>query len=87
MSHTVRLDTSDQDSESLNEEPQEEQIEEPLYYILNDLLVTEKGDNIATVLGKIATELGAIRMAVEKLATASSSSVQKTSSSQTEEAH
>ena len=91
MSHTVRLDTSDQESESLNEELQEEQIEEPMYYILNELLVTEKGENVATMLGKIATELAAIRVSLEKFgagtgATASSS-VQKTSSSQTEEEH
>lgn len=86
MSHTVRLDTSDQDSESFNEEPQEEQIEEPLYYILNDLLVSDKGENIATLLSKMVSELGAMRVALDKLATASSSTSQKTSSGE-EAAH
>lgn len=59
-----------------------------MYYILNELLVTEKGENVATILGKIATELAAIRVSLEKLGTgitASSSSGQKTSSSQTTE--
>lgn len=79
MSTTVRLDTSDQESESLNEEQQEEQlVEEPMYYILNDLLVSDKGENIATLLSRLVSELAQIKVSLEKLAT--SSSAKQTSS-------
>ena len=57
-----------------------------MYYILNELLVTEKGENVATVLNKIATELAAIRVSLEQLKP-SSSSVRKASSPPPEEEH
>ena len=71
MSHTVRLDASDQESDSFDEEslPQV-QIEDQLYYILNEMLVTEGGDNIATVLEKVLHELTSLRVALEKVVTA-----------------
>lgn len=57
-----------------------------MYYILNELLVTEKGENVATVLNKIAAELAAIRVSLQQLMP-SSSSARKASSPPPEEEH
>ena len=67
MSSTVRLD-SDQESDDELDSFGDENIEEPLYLILSEFLVNEKGDNITTILTQLMEEIKLLRKAIEKKA-------------------
>ena len=65
MSSTVRFD-SDQESDDELDSFGEENIEEPLYLILSEFLVNDKGENIVTVLTRMTEEIKLLRETLEK---------------------
>jgi len=72
MSTRVKL-ASDSESEgtlssenSDQETPEEVALEDPMYYILGQYLENEEGENIATILTKLVTEITKLRIALEE---------------------